>query len=440
MTDNQVLLTNCATDTRIKAVEERLKVDNIVEKVSSGDAVGPNQELANIPDVNERLLNSGINKLSKSAEELKQQGKELKKELKDAKRDFKEIKKDVKNQYQLNVKESKQELSKIEERRAMYESMGFDPYEKVPITQKESDMRELVNRDSDVKKAKDEKRSTDSKALRTQSAVNAIKAKREFNKDIMDGSSLSADNLLDSGSKGLVGGVLRGINRLINPLERLKRWVASIIASLMSQLAALLFPIGMILLAIIVAVMCFMGVASSILSAFGIGGGAEPTKKAEELKPEKIEEIVTDVRDNEGLTDEQEKLLRFALSKVGCEYATDDSGMRDHPEQGYYDCSSLAYYCEKEIGKDITLDCAAGQAKKMFNADQYLPDKTTKPKVGDLIYYADPENEHAKDRWKHIYHVAVYVGNGYVVEAYGEDYGVIYGKLRSKNVFLICTP
>jgi len=79
----------------------------------------------------------------------------------------------------------------------------------------------------------------------------------------------------------------------------------------------------------------------------------------------------------------------------------------------------------------------------LMNQGKYLQDTSKPPQVGDLIYYADPPDEvrdKNKDKWNYIYHVAIYVGNGYVVEAFDNDEGVIYGPLRSKNAFAICTP
>ena len=39
-----------------------------------------------------------------------------------------------------------------------------------------------------------------------------------------------------------------------------------------------------------------------------------------------------------------------------------------------------------------------------------------------------------------IYHVAIYIGNGYAVEALNESNGVVYQKLRTKNAIMVARP
>ena len=51
---------------------------------------------------------------------------------------------------------------------------------------------------------------------------------------------------------------------------------------------------------------------------------------------------------------------------------------------------------------------------------------------GDLIFYGGHDN----GRFLGIYHVAVYVGNGEVVE----EHGVVYQTLRTKNIILVLRP
>ena len=57
-------------------------------------------------------------------------------------------------------------------------------------------------------------------------------------------------------------------------------------------------------------------------------------------------------------------------------------------------------------------------------------------KPGDLIYYGGSDN----GRYKGIYHVAIYVGNGCAVEALNTEYGVVYQTVRTKNAIMVCRP
>ncbi len=55
---------------------------------------------------------------------------------------------------------------------------------------------------------------------------------------------------------------------------------------------------------------------------------------------------------------------------------------------------------------------------------------------GDLVFYGGHDN----GRYLGIYHVAIYIGNGEVVEALNEQHGIVYGTLRTKNVILVLRP
>ena len=108
----------------------------------------------------------------------------------------------------------------------------------------------------------------------------------------------------------------------------------------------------------------------------------------------------------------------------------------DGPNGGsYFDCSSLAYATELSVGKNITSSCAADQAKKLKNSGKMV-ETMTDLEIGDLIYYGG----HNNGRFLGIYHVAVYVGNGYCVEAFSTGTGVIYTPIRNKNAIMVCRP
>ena len=52
---------------------------------------------------------------------------------------------------------------------------------------------------------------------------------------------------------------------------------------------------------------------------------------------------------------------------------------------------------------------------------------------GDLIFFSYTRN----GRYKNISHVAIYVGNGKVVEAKNERYGVVYGDIPNTDCIVL---
>ena len=132
-------------------------------------------------------------------------------------------------------------------------------------------------------------------------------------------------------------------------------------------------------------------------------------------------------------------MIRYALSKVGYPYS-----QADRTSGSAYDCSSLAYYCWRAAGVDISYGgeyppTAAAEASKLYSKGEVvnstrLDIKDMEP--GDLIFYGGHDN----GRFLGIYHVAVYVGNGEVVEAFNEKHGVVYQTLRTKNIILVLRP
>ena len=100
----------------------------------------------------------------------------------------------------------------------------------------------------------------------------------------------------------------------------------------------------------------------------------------------------------------------------------------------YYDCSSLAYYSWKEAGIDISFGgatTAAAEAQGLESANKNVSYNDIQP--GDLIFYSYTKN----GRYKNISHVAVYVGNGMVVEAKGTAYGVTYNEVPNLDDIVV---
>ena len=167
-----------------------------------------------------------------------------------------------------------------------------------------------------------------------------------------------------------------------------------------------------------------MGSGNFTLSGY-VGGGASLATKLTNSEIDNIVKNITDVN--------QQFVCRYALNRVGYPYsqAYRDSG-------NYYDCSSLAFYSWKAAGIDISYGgatTAAAEAQGLESAGYTVSFEEMQP--GDLIFYSYLRN----GRYKNISHVAIYIGNGKVVEAKNEKYGVVYGDIPSpESIVLIGRP
>ena len=148
----------------------------------------------------------------------------------------------------------------------------------------------------------------------------------------------------------------------------------------------------------------------------GTGGGTGQTVSS--MTEEEINAALTGITDSR-----QRSVCSYALHRVGYPYSQEkrNSG-------SYYDCSSLAYYSWKDAGTDISYGgatTAAAEAQGLEQAGKTVSFDQLQP--GDLIFYSFAGN----GRYKNISHVAVYVGNGRVVEALNERLGVVYRDVKS---------
>lgn len=147
----------------------------------------------------------------------------------------------------------------------------------------------------------------------------------------------------------------------------------------------------------------------------------------EKLTEEEIRNALGDASGDVGTA------LSYALGKVGYPYSQE---LRDSGD--YYDCSSLAYYAWKAAGVDISFGgsySAAAQAQGLEQAGKSVPLEELQP--GDLIYFSYVHN----GRYKNISHVAIYAGNGMIIEAANESTGVVYRKLHSRgSIVTVCRP
>lgn len=140
------------------------------------------------------------------------------------------------------------------------------------------------------------------------------------------------------------------------------------------------------------------------------------------------QDIISNITDAEIKT-----VLNFALSKLGYPYSQPyrDSG-------NYYDCSSLTYYAWRTVGVDLSYEgsnTAAQQAKLCKDKGYTVSYSNMQP--GDLIFYSFGYN----GRYKNISHVAMYVGNGMLVDASYSKQKVVYRNVYSReNIVLIGRP
>ena len=122
--------------------------------------------------------------------------------------------------------------------------------------------------------------------------------------------------------------------------------------------------------------------------------------------------------------------VKNALARLGKPYsqAKRDSG-------DYYDCSSLTYYSYKEAGITLSYhgsNTAASQGQLLSDRGCEVDYEDIQP--GDLIFYSFTRN----GRYQNISHVAVYAGNGYLVDASSSKGCVVFRPVYSTGKIVMC--
>ena len=122
--------------------------------------------------------------------------------------------------------------------------------------------------------------------------------------------------------------------------------------------------------------------------------------------------------------------VKNALARLGKPYsqAKRDSG-------NYYDCSSLTYYAYREAGINLSYhgsNTAASQGKLLSDRGCEVDYEDIQP--GDLIFYSFTRN----GRYQNISHVAVYAGNGYLVDASSSKGCVVFRPVYSTGKIVMC--
>lgn len=138
------------------------------------------------------------------------------------------------------------------------------------------------------------------------------------------------------------------------------------------------------------------------------------------ISPEQYQAIVDAISDANG-----KKVVEFALSKVGYPYSQELRHSGTH-----FDCSSLAYYAWKHAGVDIEYlgsTTAAYEGQYCYDNNWLVHYDEMQP--GDLIFFSYEQN----GAFMNISHVAIYVGDGMLVEAANSRIGVVYRQVHSQD-------
>lgn len=104
-------------------------------------------------------------------------------------------------------------------------------------------------------------------------------------------------------------------------------------------------------------------------------------------------------------------------------------------EEGYFDCSSFTYYVYGRLGIYLQFDGAnTAAAQGRYIVENNLVVDITKLAPGDLVFYSYESN----DRFLNISHVAIYAGEGYVVDASSSQGKVVYRKIYDTDKIVLC--
>lgn len=120
----------------------------------------------------------------------------------------------------------------------------------------------------------------------------------------------------------------------------------------------------------------------------------------------------------------------LALTKLGTTYSQE---LRN--QEGYFDCSSFTYWIYSQLGVSLMYDgadTAAAQGRYIVENNLAISYDSLAP--GDLIFYSFGVNH----RYLNIGHVAIYAGNGYVVDASFSKKKVVYRPIYNTNNIVLC--
>ena len=151
------------------------------------------------------------------------------------------------------------------------------------------------------------------------------------------------------------------------------------------------------------------------------------------------------LRDEPEKTDEEiEAESQDALAAAAVQWAMSKKGAAYSQEARFgantFDCSSLVLRAYRSVGIDISYQkasTAAYEAMGLINRGCEVGRNDVRP--GDLIFYKSKDAVE-EGRFKGIGHVAMYIGNGQVVNARGEKSGVVISGAAISRAVCICRP
>ena len=273
------------------------------------------------------------------------------------------------------------------------------------------------------------------KAAAFAAVSNYFKEKRAFRNEIGDFSGKTSGDLVKDGRSGIVTSLFSGIKFAFR-LFLAK--IAPFLIVIFIIIVGLVFLFALIV-SFIVAIFCAFSSGGDVGITFHVTGDGA-VYAHESLPQETINDYISQLYDlyppavradgsldyTNAMNPSRESVLRYALSKVGCEY---NQSYHDSLTADIFDCSSLAFRSYSTIGIDISNGgyyTAADELLHMEEVDKTVGFGGLLP--GDLIFYTgNPE------RYKSIGHVAIYIGRIQIdgvyvdksVEALGIKYGVI---------------
>jgi len=260
------------------------------------------------------------------------------------------------------------------------------------------------------------------KAARIAAVSNFLRAKKITQNQLGNMSGEVTGDLVKDGA-GFLQVITQSLMEIFK--AKLKAAVISAIASFASFIASIISSIApylVVIIAVIIVLTSFFGIFTDGVDV-PPGDGYTYASLAEEEIDEIIENLYLLYPD---MSYEQEVLLEYALSKVGCEYNQDYHWSLT---ADIFDCSSLAYRSYLEVGIDISSQGIYSAAEECRNVVDTLHLVSSELMPGDLIFYGGSNN----GRYMGVYHVAIYVGDGKMVEARGTSWGVVYCDVRTTN-------
>lgn len=143
-------------------------------------------------------------------------------------------------------------------------------------------------------------------------------------------------------------------------------------------------------------------------------------------------DMVYQVQVNHSLVPGQTGLdaVELALTKLGTPYSQE---LRD--QEGYFDCSSFTYWVYTQLGIALQADgvnTAAAQGRYIVQNDLAISVDNLAP--GDLIFYSFETN----NRYMNISHVAIYAGDGNVIDASSTSLEVVYRPIYNTDRIMLC--